>query len=54
MIILLLKFVEIYIAGYNNVLIHTIIIMKCGTSDFVLPSVSVRTGEIVNLEEEKG
>ena len=31
-----------------------IINMKCGTSDFVLPSVSVGAGETVNVEEETG
>ena len=50
MIILLLELVGMWIIGYSNVLTHTIIIIKWGTSDFVLPSVSVGVGETINLE----
>ena len=54
MIILLLDLVEMHIGGYNIVLSHMYIIMKCGTSDFFLPSVSVEICETVGDEEEVG
>ena len=46
--------VRIYIVRYSITLAHTIINVKCETSDFVLPSVSVGAGETVNVEEETG
>ena len=54
MIISLLELVGVYIVGYNIVLSHMFINMKCEAFDFVLLSVLVGVCETVGDEEEIG
>ena len=54
MIISILELMEVHIVGYNIVLSHMFINMKCEASDFVLISVSVGVCETVGDEEVIG